>query len=279
MMTCFKSKGLQTHPVKALSEKMIWRRIISSLIFNGVEIMSRLLVLLIAISTSTFLNAQGLWDQKTCMIMSASGTSVNDLRSRIIQSTGDKSIDDAIVYEYKLLQEATGIFTSLALYDDYDSPNALAIDAKLFGGNNTTVLLGRRLINESLSYSAVKDENGNHVGMATSFAQVTAIMMHEWAHLAQFRYGVHGPTVNKELMADILAGWYMGQRIYQQHPGPIQRAAAQLYSIGDYNFHDSNHHGTPSQREQAYWFGLNLYTDGVTNFTKAFKIAQLKMSI
>lgn len=241
--------------------------------------MNKILVILITIFTSTLLNAEGLKDQNTCMIMSAKGSSINDLKSRIIRSTGNKDIDDAIVYEYKQLIKVTGIYTSLALYNDSDSPNALAINARLLNKNNTTVLLGRKLINESLSYSDVTDENGNHIGTATDFAQIIAIMMHEWAHIAQFEKGVRGSTVKKELMADILAGWYIGKRIYQQHPGPIQRAAAQLYSIGDYNFHDSNHHGTPSQREQSYWFGLNLYIDGVTNFDDAFRHAQTKMEL
>ena len=48
-----------------------------------------------------------------------------------------------------------------------------------------------------------------------------------------------------------------------------QRAHA-LYQIGDYEFHDEDHHGTPDQRVAAAETGFRLGYDESAGFEQAF---------
>ena len=106
---------------------------------------------------------------------------------------------------------------------------------------------------------------------------VLAVAAHEFGHIAQFRSGADGrllrgrPTVKRvELHADLLSGYFLGVRKRQQPSLSVWAAGHTLYRIGDYEFHDRNHHGTPDERVAAAEVGFRLGQDGGTDFGRAF---------
>lgn len=90
---------------------------------------------------------------------------------------------------------------------------------------------------------------------------IAGILAHEWAHQVQFRYGwmqTGEPTVRRtELEADMWSGLYMGMA--KNWAGPQMSAYFQaLFNLGDYQFNNRNHHGTPNQRMSAGATGLSI---------------------
>jgi hypothetical protein len=98
--------------------------------------------------------------------------------------------------------------------------------------------------------------------------KVTCIAAHEVAHIIQFEDGyfdvaLSDATVRRnELMADHFAGCCLafivsgGRRIdrgkiYRNKPS-VQSAFQLMASRGDFNFTNPNHHGTPSERLEAF---------------------------
>ena len=93
---------------------------------------------------------------------------------------------------------------------------------------------------------------------------LAGILAHEWAHQVQFanQWQVTGSATAApvELEADAFSGIYMG--LVKAWAGSQLDAYFQtLFSLGDWNFNDPNHHGTPDQRVAAGMVGLNLASE------------------
>ncbi len=94
-----------------------------------------------------------------------------------------------------------------------------------------------------------------HIRMAYQHgdAALAYILAHEYAHAVQTvgRFRVRNITLI-ELQADCMAGYYMGAMpnlTFDRQD--IEEIAALAYQIGDYEFNNSQHHGTPEQRASA----------------------------
>jgi hypothetical protein len=91
---------------------------------------------------------------------------------------------------------------------------------------------------------------------------IAGVMAHEFGHQLQFRNGWMNPNASTarstELEADAFSGYYVGKA--KNWTGADMRSHFDtLFRIGDFNFNDRNHHGTPLQRLAAGGLGLAVY--------------------
>jgi hypothetical protein len=140
---------------------------------------------------------------------------------------------------------------------DGHRPNAYATPDTQVSGTSGTVLFGLTLMANELS-----TEYGG--------AAIAGIAAHEGAHILQFNSPdlhrrLDGPTVRLiELHADFLAGYYF------QRTGRTEKSLVvfgeSLFSKGDYEFNDRQHHGTPEARVASMRAG---YSNGKYDLTQA----------
>ena len=174
---------------------------------------------------------------------------------RFLPSSQNYQIDQAIFQEANILAQVTGLQPSLAFLDDRNAPNAFASSQDIINGQSPfgAVALGVSII-------------GQMVGQTNEITSVGAVLVHEWAHIAQFATGVQSRSntvAPTELMADFIAGWYHGFRCAHACQNADPRfAETGLASVGDYNTQSKNHHGTPEQRAQAYRNGYQFVLGG-----------------
>jgi hypothetical protein len=93
------------------------------------------------------------------------------------------------------------------------------------------------------------------------------IMAHEFAHHIQFELGVFdtGPadpaeaTRRTELMADAMASYFgVHKKGLALNKKRVVDALLSFYTVGDCQFADPGHHGTPLQRQRAAEWGADL---------------------
>ncbi len=184
---------------------------------------------------------------------------------RLITTTGDHALDRslgrALVRLSALFSERPGF----GFVDDSGAPNAYATKETMVPGTWGTVCFGQTLFEDLMGRY---DDQG--------FA-ILAVAAHEFGHIVQFRSGVdmqllrNQHTVKRvELHADLLSGYFLGVRKRQQPSISLWAAGQSLYRIGDYEFHDASHHGTPDQRVAAAERGFVMGQDGRVEFRQAF---------
>lgn len=218
--------------------------------------------------------------------------SSDDSSIRLVNFPGNKVFSDhfhevtaKIAYEFELDDEGGfdhRIF--LGMIDDTQSPNAYATNSFNRDGMRFAVLFGQTL----LEHLAILTPDGN-----LNTIKIEAVLAHEFAHIFQYQAAeiattsgypeladklLEAPTVKLELMADMLTGWYLAEkyRVYDSsthsfsYPASnevlaesknLRRVLLQFYSIGDFNFNDPDHHGTPSERLDAVMNGVQLKLD------------------
>jgi hypothetical protein len=98
---------------------------------------------------------------------------------------------------------------------------------------------------------------------------VAGILAHEWGQRTQFTAGWqdYNKVSYKELEADAFSGFYMAlakQFAWSQ----IQSYYANVYASGDYNFNSPQHHGTPNQRLQAAYLGVQTAVSAMQTNTR-----------
>ena len=92
---------------------------------------------------------------------------------------------------------------------------------------------------------------------------VAYVVAHEYAHNVQAELGdlsVDGRTSSKpfELQADCMAGLW-GNSAYSAgrfDDADVEEAVRTAYAVGDFDFGDPNHHGTPDERRDAWLTGF-----------------------
>jgi hypothetical protein len=98
---------------------------------------------------------------------------------------------------------------------------------------------------------------GDQVAIAYGDFGALSIIAHEFGHAYLSKLGIHPPGKEGELAADRFAGGFA--RYVQQkgllEPGDIDEARATFAAVGDYEVYHHDHHGTPSER-------LNAFEDG-----------------
>lgn len=163
-------------------------------------------------------------------------------RLRHMSSSGNTTLDRALIAEVKKINRIFSIRPGYRYFDDTGQANALALSHTLIRGTRGTIFFGLTLIREELRQ--------NFGGAA-----VAGIAAHEGGHIFQFfSEAIHvlrggGSARNMELHADFLAGYYFGRT--GRTDRSIDVFGESLFTKGDYNYNDPNHHGTPDERIEA----------------------------
>lgn len=111
---------------------------------------------------------------------------------------------------------------------------------------------------------------------------IAGVLAHEWGHQVQFQRGwmvQSEPTVRRtELEADMFSGLYVAWE--KNWAGAEFDAYYQyLFQLGDYNFNDPGHHGTPNQRLAAGAVGMNVAEQLTTaTYTELHEIFSTKVT-
>lgn len=101
-------------------------------------------------------------------------------------------------------------------------------------------------------------------GQAVGDFGVAYIVAHEYAHNLQqelgfFRTGGRGSSTRPfELQADCMAGLW-GNSVYRAgklRPGDIEEAMSTALAVGDFDYGNEQHHGTPQERRDAWLLGF-----------------------
>ena len=93
---------------------------------------------------------------------------------------------------------------------------------------------------------------------------VAYVVAHEYAHNVQNELGrlsAPGRTSTKpfELQADCMAGLW-GNSVYAEgriDRSDVEEAVKTAYAVGDFDYGNPNHHGTPDERREAWLTGLD----------------------
>ncbi|WP_288428280.1 hypothetical protein [uncultured Spirosoma sp.] len=155
----------------------------------------------------------------------------------VYASSGNPDIDGATGEELSFLSQSFLVRPAFFYYDDDDGMNAFSTTQQLAGSQSQfgTICFGLNLLKEQFSLS----EGGTNVPI---------ILAHEFAHTVARRYKLNLPTKQNELFADYLAGGYMFYRNRNFKRTDLEAAFRAFYNMGDNDFTDTNHHGTPQSR-------------------------------
>jgi len=180
---------------------------------------------------------------------------------RLYESTGDDELDAKLWYYKNDMENVFDVKVQLYIYNDAESPNACAIsctpDLALCEDADGIVAYGYTMLLSKLWRS---DQGGY---------AVVGVLAHEFAHVLQYVRGNNLPTKLKELHADFLAGYYLGRK--QLMSGAVERFARALFEMGDFDFWNPNHHGTPQERVQAMSAGYIAGKSGAS-IHEAYKL-------
>ena len=154
------------------------------------------------------------------------------------RTTGNGTLDAAFVAEFNAQGNFWGLpGVSFAFLNDCNSPNALA------NPQDRSILFGT-----SMAAKLLRDF-GNTIPL-------WQVLAHEWGHQIQFSLGdswLNAPTVApKELEADMFSGFYL---LIAKSTTNISSSIANAFALGDWEFNNASHHGTPSQRGAAVLAG------------------------
>jgi uncharacterized protein len=129
--------------------------------------------------------------------------------------------------------------------------------------SDSAVYLSVQWVNDKLWQPHLDSQTGQVDPGGTMAVGVT--IAHEMTHITQFELGINPPpdatdVSSTELQADCGAGIWANDKYYsgQLQSGDIQVAEETLSGLGDYEFGNQQHHGTPNQRREAFDLGYNI---------------------
>jgi hypothetical protein len=182
----------------------------------------------------------------------APGATTGNAGCGLAPSLGDPNSD--AVFQNEVGNQAyfwNGVPANVHYWNDCQSPNSVSLPTG-------DILYGVNLFQEMVT------AYGGDAG------PISGILAHEWGHQVQFDNGwMSGdePTAAPiELEADAFSGYYMalGESFSWNS---IEDYFAALASLGDYNFTDPNHHGTPQQRLAAAQLGFQTALQAIETQT------------
>lgn len=182
-----------------------------------------------------------------------------------IAGSGDRNKDKALGRALVRISTHFGERPSFSFIDDSDGPNAYASPETEIGGTWGAVLFGINMFRDL-------DRRYDDQGMA-----ILAVIAHEFAHVAQFHTGTDKYLLKKqetvkrvELHADFISGYYLGKLKQRNDNISLWSAGHTFHRIGDFEYNNQNHHGTPKERVAAAEAGFSQASDNGANFDTAF---------
>lgn len=172
--------------------------------------------------------------------------------AEISKTLGDPYNDTGYAHEIFNLSRAFSVQPGFFVCRENGAPNAFATPETVELGTIGSVFLGMSLAQSELRRS----------GQYNNFT-LPAILAHEVGHIVQFRERNRLTTKLKELQADYLAGWYMANRdrgVARWSETSVQQNMSTFYGLGDYDYNNQDHHGTPDERLAAVLAGFRSAT-------------------
>lgn len=182
-----------------------------------------------------------------CYSASYAGAGSARIGCGFVPSLGNAVLDRQFVEEVQIQSNFwVNVPARVATFDECDpqSMNAIAMP----DGN---ILMGYYMAQRILLQTS-------------SSLPIAGVLAHEWGHQIQFRFNYidqGASTVRgEELEADAFSGYYMG--LAKGWAGSeLQKYLDFVASIGDTNFNDPGHHGTPAERRAASTLGMSVAFD------------------
>ncbi len=166
---------------------------------------------------------------------------------------GDPNSDSAVQAEAaNQYQFWAGIPANVHPWNDCGGPNAVSLPS-------ADILYGVNLFQKSVA------EYGGDA------APISGVLAHEWGHQVQFDNGwfmsSEATSRSIELEADAFSGYYMalGESFSWTS---IDDYFSAIASLGDFNFNDPNHHGTPEERLAAAQLGFQTAVQAIQTQTQ-----------
>jgi len=162
-------------------------------------------------------------------------------------TSGNASLDTAFINEFNAQGNFWGIpGVSFAFLNDCNAPNALA------NPQDRSILFGT-----TMAAKLLRDFG--------STIPLWQVMAHEWGHQIQYALGdswLNAPTVApKELEADMFSGFYL---LIGKSTSDLSSTIANAFALGDWEFNNPSHHGTPAQRGAAVLAGERVALEYVS---------------
>jgi uncharacterized protein len=141
--------------------------------------------------------------------------------------------------------------------------SAMGDSAAAYCPGDDTIYISEKFASDIYTGSldhALPGSSQGYGGTVGDFA-VAYIVAHEYGHQIQDELGLFQrghPTVDLELQADCYAGTWArsADQENQLEDGDLQEALGAALAVGDFDAGNPGHHGTPEQREQAWYSGF-----------------------
>ena len=175
-------------------------------------------------------------------------------RFKTLSSCGDAALDAKFNAEFSRARTLFSLSPLTLFLDDVSNPNAYAAPPQMTGTPDGGLFFG-----VTLTQDVVATFRHAYSGYpAAGEAGLMAIMAHEMGHLVQYKLGLHAPAQKYlELHADFIAGWYMAWRQASLSGfDVITEAATEMARVGDFDFQNPDHHGTPNEPIAAFSAGV-----------------------
>jgi hypothetical protein len=181
--------------------------------------------------------------QVGCYSSSYAGYGSSQIGCGLLNTFGDPTFDAQFGQEVQLQGQFFGLPATVYAFNECDRSQKNALSSP-----QRYILFGYWLAVDTIISTG-------------STLPIAGILAHEWAHQAQFAFNWMNPNAatarNTELEADAFSGYYMA--IAKNWAGSQLNAYFQtLSNLGDYNFNNPGHHGTPQERVQAGALGMQV---------------------
>jgi predicted metalloprotease len=170
--------------------------------------------------------------------------------------TGNDNLDKALISELRKQAKLFQLVPAFFVFTDHVK-NAFATPYKFpdYPRSDGSILYGVDMMMDQL-------DTGYWGG-----AVVAGVLAHEYGHIYQYMSGMHKmlrkmhKTVKYvELHADFQSGYYIGQKYVDSGENVDVRAvASSTYDLGDTQYTNPQHHGTPVERTFALKAGFELH--------------------
>ena len=203
-----------------------------------------------------------------CARAHLSGENPDDVPIQISNSTGNRNTDTAVSIDITELDKQFNVYVPV-YFELSDVKNAYFTTEKY----PELIMADKGVADQPYNGSVVlsmglwNDETVKNAGFA-----LPAVIAHEFAHAMQHKFNFPaGGTKWAELHADYMAGWFTGHRgrFVFQNDSLILKS---FFDKGDFEFFSEDHHGTPQERANAFYYGYLLNRqNGVAFGTHAYQ--------